>query len=427
MPKRALAPHPDDPNAKKKKRNSDNPGKDCMPTDGEMMGMSVREKLLAGISSGFAKIQKQQQQNAAHNSQNYCLVATLQQYMDDGFHVNPKILKTLKAPSQSQTMMFPEEEEEESLESDISQRKEMLTHHFCRRIDQRQDTSRRLQAVMRLANDNPFMPPAGALNQQGPGEDLRLFLHSACRKYGYRKLQLDLLGFLSIKVSKDFRGECLGSVPMPANPEAGDCVRIDAKKGSLTIYESDVLDEVGRISTWLWLKICRPLESYEQPRHFLAPDMSDDKEAWTIVAIPKSQVEVVLDDWFPRDPQSEMTNGDYIMESATPDPAPPERRKPQIKVGAIAIRYSRDGVPSMACSKKTGDVDSAWFGFRTDLDEMHWDMVHGAMMTNSCLVHGFSKPGVGWITVAPEKAEPLRQSGGTRRSSRLKQEVHLEE
>jgi hypothetical protein len=205
-----------------------------------------------------------------------------------------------------------------------------------------------------------------------------------------------------------------------------DDINLKTKKKKLIPGEKSP-DELGRITTWLWFKICRPLESYEQPRHFPAPEMFEDQEAWTIIAIPKPQVEVVIDDWLPRRSPSETTNGDDIMEKATTDYAPQERNKSQRKRRALAIRYSRDGVPSMACSKKSGDVDSAWFEFRTDLDEMHWDTVHAAMMANSCLVHAFSKPGVGWVTVAPGKPDQPRRSSGTRRSSRLKQEVHSED
>jgi hypothetical protein len=47
---------------------------------------------------------------------------------------------------------------------------------------------------------------------------------------------------LSIKVSKDFRGEPLGSmpIPMPTNQDTRDCVELDVKQGSLTFYESDI-------------------------------------------------------------------------------------------------------------------------------------------------------------------------------------------
>lgn len=104
------------------------------------------------------------------------------------------------------------------------------------------ETSRRLQAVTELVNDTPFVPPGvpQALAQRGQGEGLRLFLHSACQKYGYRKLELDVLRFLHNRVSHDFRGEPLGSAPMSATAKTGLRVTLGAKEGSLAIYESDV-------------------------------------------------------------------------------------------------------------------------------------------------------------------------------------------
>ncbi|KAL7798145.1 hypothetical protein V8C37DRAFT_399467 [Trichoderma ceciliae] len=369
--------------------------------------MSIREKLLAGVSFGFAETQKQHQQNAAHNRQTYTLVASLQQVIDDAFRVSPSIRRVLKDASQSETMMLPEKEEEELWE---------------------QATSRRLQAVMRLANDNPFVPPAGTLDGQRPGENLRLFLQSACRKHGYRKLQLGFLGFLIIKVSNDFRGEPLGPVPMPAREKLGDSLTLDAKGGSLTFYESDV-----------------PLASYEQPRHFPAPDMSEEQEAWAILAIPKSQIETVEDRWHPCQNPGEETKGDYIMESVMPHYVRHEIPKSQKGRRAVAFRYSRDGVPGMASSKKPGDVDSAWFEFRTDFDDTHWEIVQAAMTMNSCLVHGISKLDAEWIRVAPEQPEQPKQSKQhngrksttkraaahsarkTKRSLSLKHEIHSDD
>lgn len=158
--------------------------------------------------------------------------------------------------------------------------------------------------------------------------------------------------------------------------------------------------------------------------------MSKDQEAWNIIAIPKSKVEVLHDEWFQYSDSSEMTNGDFIMEGATSDPAP-KKRKAQLKKRSVAMRYSRDGVPSIACSNEEGNIHWAWFDFRPDLVDSQWEVVYDAMASNSCLVYAFSKPGVGWVTVPPERPEqperPKRSSGrGVRRSSRLKREVHSE-
>lgn len=95
---------------------------------------------------------------------------------------------------------------------------------------------------MGLVNNTPFVPTgvSQALAQYGSGEGLRLFLHSACRRYGYRKLEVNLLEFLYFNVSHDFRVEPLDSVPTPATEEIDLDASLGAQEGSLTIYESDV-------------------------------------------------------------------------------------------------------------------------------------------------------------------------------------------
>lgn len=142
MPKHASGSHLDSSSAKKR-RVPDRSNNDFVPMDKEIENMSVREKLLAGVAIGFKKAQNQQQQQqgqqqqAAHNSQSYYEVATLQDSLDKELHVNTRILQSMNSPSQSQTMMFPAEEEEEYQESNHYDRKEIGIHHFCRRIDQR--------------------------------------------------------------------------------------------------------------------------------------------------------------------------------------------------------------------------------------------------------------------------------------------------
>lgn len=170
----------------------------------------------------------------------------------------------------------------------------------------------------------------------------------------------------------------------------------------------------------MWLKICRPLSSNEQSGHFDAPDMPEDQEAWNIIAIPKSQVTVIENGSSQSDAPSETTNGADNVKNTKPA---------ALKKTSVAMRYSRDGLPSMACSDEKGEVYCAWSDFRLDLNEMQWDDIQVDMATNSCLIYAYSKPGARWITVPPEEPEqPGRSSGGgVRLPSRLKQEVHLED
>lgn len=170
----------------------------------------------------------------------------------------------------------------------------------------------------------------------------------------------------------------------------------------------------------MWLKICRPLKSDEQSRHFIPPDMCEDPEAWNIIAIPKSQIKVVENPGSQSNAPRETTNGDDDVEDTEPA---------ELKKISVVIRYSRDGVPSMACSDEKGMVLRAWSDFRSDLCEQQWDEIQGDMATRSCLIYTSSKPGAGWVTVPPVQPEqPKRSSGGdVGLSSNLKKEVHLED
>lgn len=170
----------------------------------------------------------------------------------------------------------------------------------------------------------------------------------------------------------------------------------------------------------MWLKICRPLSSNEQSGHFDAPDMPEDQEAWNIIAIPKSQVTVIENGGSQSDAPSETTNGADNVKNTKPA---------ALNKTSVAMRYSRDGLPSMACSDEKGEVYCAWSDFRLDLNEVQWDDIQIDMATNSCLIYAYSKPGLGWVTVPPEEPEQPRRSsgGGVRLPSRLKQEVHLED
>ncbi|KAL7941708.1 hypothetical protein V8C42DRAFT_360704 [Trichoderma barbatum] len=440
MPKQAPTPRRRDGPFSKKDGLEHKQRRKRLPTNSEMKKMSVREKLLAGVSSSFAEPQRQQQQDAPHNQPIYAPVASLQHVLDEAIHMNPKIHRSLDDSPGSGTMMLPGEVEKGLWAEDLAKRRIILSDHFFHRMNQREDTSRRLQAVLRLVNDNPFAPPAEASDEQEPRDRLRLFLQNACRKHGYRKMRIDVCGFMTIKILSDLKGEPLGSVPREPVVEPADSQMLDAQRGGIMLFESDVPDQFGRITTWMWLKLSRPLASYE-PRHRPAPDISKEEEAedeaWVIIAIPKSQIETLEDTWGRYPVPGKETHGDYLMDMSILHAMRQDTQNHQ-KRKELAFRYSRDGVPSIVTSKKSGNVDSPWFGLRTDIDEMRWEGVHDAMKTNSCLVHVLSAVDADWIHVTPGQSEQLEQReksaeaqtprrmkrlGGARKSSNLKNEV----
>ncbi|KAM6488561.1 hypothetical protein HDV62DRAFT_385483 [Trichoderma sp. SZMC 28011] len=445
MPKHTLTLHDDENPSGKKSKIERGLRQNHLPTDGEMETMSVRKKLLAGVSFSFVRRQHdQQQKKPAHNQPIYAPVASLQKAVDEAFRVKPSIRQSLDDAPES-GMMLPGEIEERFYDESLDQRRKILTDHFHQRMTQRRDASRRLQAVLRQANDNPFAPPVETSSEQGPEDNLRLFLQSACRTYGYRQLQMDFCGFMRIKVQEDLKGEPLGSVPREPTVEPADSVNLDASEGNITLYECDVPNHFGRVTTWMWLKICRPLTAYELGHH-PAPDVCKEEEeredeAWVIIAIPKSQIETLEYAWSFCPARENETHGDYIMDLTVPHSVREDSQNYEKRKG-LAFRYSRDGVPSIASSKKSGDGDSMWFGFRTDVDEMQWERIQEDMETNKCLVHALSKIDAEWVHVAPEQDRKVEQprkraeaevphktksSSGVRRFSNLRNEVHSED
>lgn len=106
-------------------------------------------------------------------------------------------------------------------------------------MDNREQTSLRLQAILRTYNDNLFAPDVENPVGQGQSETLRLFLRAACRENGYRKLELDMCGFMSIWVDNAITGEPLGSVPPEPEVDGADNPCLRSEGGSLTLFETD--------------------------------------------------------------------------------------------------------------------------------------------------------------------------------------------
>ncbi|KAL7819097.1 hypothetical protein V8C26DRAFT_427910 [Trichoderma gracile] len=389
-------------------------------------GIPVRDRLLAGIAfnlAGGRQMMQQQQyprmEDAPHNQyQIYGPVAGLQQSLNEAFRVHPDFLKESElAPGEETTITLTEDVEADLLEMTLAQRKKILSEHFSQRLDQRENTSRRLQAITGMFNDTPFTPNIENPNGQGQSELLRLFLRSACRENGYRKLELDVCGFYSISVDNDFRGEPLGSVAPEPQVLGADNPSLKSEGGRLTLFEADARDQCGRTTTWQWWKFCRPLGSFEpSDRHHFAPDVTDEEEAtaageaWIIMAIPKTQIEVLEESWKNDATPGVQNTGDYLLSCAIPwriraeGEAITQRRK------GVAYRYSRDGFPALATSKKTGELNDLWWGFRdTEIDSSMWAFVQREIAMNACLVHGLSVVDGDWVHVPPQVSDEETQ------------------
>lgn len=137
MPKHSLTLHHDeDPSGKKRKVES-GLRQNHLPTNGDMETMSVREKLLAGVSLSFGRRQQdQQQKKPAHNQPCYVPVASLQKAVDEAFRVNPSIRQSLDDDPES-GMMLPGEIEDRFWAETLDQRREILRDHYHKRMSQR--------------------------------------------------------------------------------------------------------------------------------------------------------------------------------------------------------------------------------------------------------------------------------------------------
>lgn len=137
MPKHALTLHDDENPSGKKSKVERGPKQNHLPTDGEMENMSVREKLLAGVSFSFVRRQQVlQQQKPAHNQPSYAPVASLQEIVDEVFRVKPSIRQSLDDAPES-GMMLPGEIEERFYDESLVQRRKILTDHYHQRMTQR--------------------------------------------------------------------------------------------------------------------------------------------------------------------------------------------------------------------------------------------------------------------------------------------------
>lgn len=157
-------------------------------------------------------------------------------------------------------------------------------------------------------------------------------------------------------------------------------------------------------------------------------------ESWVVFAIPKFQIMKLKECWEPpstSDGRDEETAFDLL----TPRLGNFGKLKLDAYDGSttqrlhLAFQYSKDGVPSFACSAKptlTSDkymiddflwVDNVsgpsmeistrewWYrlGCRIKLDRFRWQNVQQAMAKFSCLVEVRSKSGAGWVDAPPEQ------------------------
>lgn len=165
----------------------------------------------------------------------------------------------------------------------------------------------RLQAVTRTANYNPFKPstfvptphpnnttivePSEAEQTEG----LTSWLESACRRFGYKTLEIDRLSFRHdfnhneltlIERGNDFWVAPNGSYSSPVYIDSGH-------EGSITLYEANIAcGHPPTVQKWTWFKITKSLTaSRGRPRGF-----GDVPDSVVTFAIPTANIEKVKEE-----------------------------------------------------------------------------------------------------------------------------------
>lgn len=203
----------------------------------------------------------------------------------------------------------------------------------------------------------------------------------------------------------------------------------------------------------MWFKITKPLVCItgRRPQEFW-----DATESWVVFAIPKLQVETI---------REALDHPDTSAAPTSVDSLPPLR--PQTRHGLsaftsvpdfasfnlqvadetkrklnLSLRFSKYGVPSFACSAKpeflrekgfvedflyvdnvpgmprkaSEAVQGQWWNtlrYHANMNKVQWERVQEGMARYASLVEVRSKPGQGWVDVAPERVAVRSKTKGT--------------
>ncbi|RBR18520.1 uncharacterized protein FIESC28_05975 [Fusarium coffeatum] len=239
-----------------------------------------------------------------------------------------------------------------------------MAQHRNDGIPQARIAGARLQAVTRTANYNPFKPftyvpsphPNNTISEAEQREGLTAWLESACRRFGYKTLEIDRLSFRHDFQHNELtlmeRGNDFWVAP---NESYSSPVYIDtAHEGSITLYEANISScgHPPEVQKWTWFKITKPF-SRGRPR-----GVGDVVNSGITFAIPTANIEKLVQEW----------------------------------------RFSTNGIPTFTTPQA---MDEKKF----------WGWVQRLMGSNACLVEAISKKG--WVRIDPE---PQQSEGSDSRA-----------
>ncbi|SCO82281.1 uncharacterized protein FRV6_06494 [Fusarium oxysporum] len=426
--------------------------------------LSVREKLRKGIAMGFANnlartnatqevLQQGPQGNPGPQPMDTMTISGMMMKMDVYHHMMPELSRLHSKGVSNRKGVEMVNHELINNAAGATGRAEFLkkrSQHIRAREVPVRVASERLHVITGSANNNRYAPfpvldlPSERLMRVEPfpnknysslivplnSEGLIAWLEWACRRFGYWKLELDSLHFKHDMVRNKMlkRSVSLGThSPVSAEiADSLDALKLDARKGSITLYEANVTcGSPLQQQRWTWFKIVKPLLDIKGP----VPEKYHTADATMVFAIPTSKIKKIKEEWDPplAVPQAKSQGssqqdafahlGDFgrlNLESYTQEAT---------RQLTLEWRYSEKGIPTFAVTphpwfmKKfppdflwiedapNYSADESWWdrlGEKAISDRDHWHYVQALMSGDICLVEAKSKKGGKWTKVAPQ-------------------------
>ncbi|KAM0426985.1 hypothetical protein ACHAPT_007883 [Fusarium lateritium] len=415
--------------------------------------LTAREKLRKGIAMGFANSMVLGQ--GMPNNQPGPFAATLAAMMQ-----RLDMTKSMDPELSNSHFLPPGPNEADMVNKPLTNKKpgagepsnfqDRKAQHFYDRLPAVVAASERLQVITGSANYRRFEPgrmpgralgqimlienfdPAKDLPQVGKTSDntsgLMAHLWSASARYGYKKLDLDTLVFKqNVKDNRLVLRSMPGRASSSEAPKPETVLSLDTHKGSITIYQTNIPLPDGRLQSWTWFRICKPMVDLEGTA---PPSLTEMHHSVLVFAAPTSQIEKTGNQ-----PSKVDENEKPQVDEKAPQ-SPSLGDFSQLKLSTytkttgrqltLEWKFSKHGIPSFAISPLpthirargfppdflwvdcapyyTGRENSWWKTVRelAKNDHSQWEFIQQLMSGNLCFVEVKSKHDADWVTVPPE-------------------------